>query len=753
VNRLIPIRCVRSVALSVWALCLSLPSFGVDFPYGDPLIFAAESFGDGQLRQMVTDLTPASVGDPLPYPVAANLPSGDWNSRTSGSWWHAGFFPGLLWNYYEVSGESFFETHGRAWSNVVLPLQNSSTNHDMGFMFMPSFGRGYDLTGDPSYPAVLINAANGLSAHWIESAEVLWSFNFNSSRDGRSFRRRENIIIDSMMNMELMYWAAKNGGDASLYERALKHQKTAIRDLIREDGSTYQLATYDVVTGAFKHHVRWQGFSVESTWARGQGWALHGLSSGARETGDPALLAAAQKVAEYYLSDVPADGVAYWDFEALRVTQQMLQDRYEDGNASPVVDPDKRDSSAAVLVASGLLELCLLVEDPVDQQRYFNAAEHILLSLASPVYLAQGTVYDSILTQSTSTFQGVDKGLIYTDFYFTEAILRYRNLLRPRTQFSADPLSGSFASYWPRNRRLWHVNWESGDLRLQLYGSGVKALPNGAPGEIAVLRNRSHTDFSMSLDLKLDENLEIRPEADVVLVFAHTSAQDYAYVLLSAKAGESGLYHLSNGTLQQLSSLPDAVISAQGWHRASLSRIAEMLQLDFNGENLFALDLSTFNLPASGRLGIGSRDDAAFFDDIVISGTSSVLADSGWLAFQQQFASTHPMSLRAMAAWDFEGDGGMNGFEYIRDTDPAVDDLQQSSLQLFMDQGQPTVEFHVPMALTDVQAALWSSPDLLQWDPVQAHAHSVVNGEQIYRYAVPTAPRSFFHIRFKFLKP
>lgn len=478
---------IISAFLGGW-ISLSMGWAG-DHPYGDPAVFAAETFGEAQVRQMVTDLTPATAGDPYPYPVAANLPSGDWNARTSGSWWHAGFFPGVLWNYHEVTGQAFFDTQARNWSQILLPLQNSTTNHDMGFMFMPSFGRGYDLTGDASFPPILINAANGLSAHWVPNAEILWSFNFDARRDGQRFKRRENIIIDSMMNMELMYWAAKNGGDASLYERALKHQKTAVRDLLREDGSTFQLATYDPTTGAFQHHVRWQGFSVDSTWARGQGWAVHGLTTGARETGDPALLAAARKAAEYYLSDVPEDGVAYWDFEALRVSQQMLQDRYEDGNATPVVDPDKRDTSAAALVASGLLELCLLVEDPQDQQRYFEAGESILQSLAGSAYLASGTVFDSILTQSTSTFQGTDKGLIYTDFYFTEAMLRYRNLLTPRTRFSPDPDAGTFASYWPRRRRLWHVNWESGDLRLQLYGSGVQPEANGAPGEIALLRN------------------------------------------------------------------------------------------------------------------------------------------------------------------------------------------------------------------------------------------------------------------------
>lgn len=255
------------------------------------------------------------------------------------------------------------------------------------------------------------------------------------------------------------------------------------------------------------------------------------------------------------------------------------------------------------------------------------------------------------------------------------------------------------------------------------------------------------------MDFKLDENLVIRPEADLVLVFGYTSASDYAYLLLSAKAGESGVYQVSQGQVQQVHAITPAAVTTHGWHSARLTRTAQTLSVEVNGSALFQLGLSGLTLPVQGRVGIGSRDDAVFFDNITVSGTSNAVANTGWQAFQQQHFSTAPTSMRAAPGWDFEGDGRINGVEYVEASNPTLIEVLDSPLQFRLDQGQPMVEYRRPLSLSDVTSHLWSSEDLQTWTPASATPSHVEQGEQVYQYPVPGGTPSFFTLRYGFPQP
>ncbi len=225
------------------------------------------------------------------------------------------------------------------------------------------------------------------------------------SRPGDEF----NVIIDSLMKSQFLWWAAKNGGPAEDAETAARHARTIARDFVRPDGSTWHIAYYDADTGELTHRGQGSAYSVDSTWARGQAWAMLGFAAAYGETGDAGFLDAARKVSDWYLANIPDDMVPYWDF------------------AAPDVPDAAKDSSAAAIAASALLDLALLEPDPAHGARYEAAARATLASLISDAYASLGSNPAVLLHGTYSWLGGVtDRGLAYGDAYLLEALLRLR---------------------------------------------------------------------------------------------------------------------------------------------------------------------------------------------------------------------------------------------------------------------------------------------------------------------------------------
>jgi len=220
-----------------------------------------------------------------------------------------------------------------------------------------------------------------------------------------------NVIIDSLMKPQLLWWAAANGGPPSLANRARNHALTTARDFVRPDGSTYHIVYYDAETGAVLRRGQASGYDDDSTWARGQAWAILGFSAAYRETGDPELLDAARAVSDWYLANLPADLVPYWDF------------------GDPAIPDAPRDSSAAAIAASGLVDLALVDPDPERRSAYEAAATAILESLMSPAYTSRRGDPSVLLHGTYLRSAGIsDRGLAFGDTFYLEALLRLRRL-------------------------------------------------------------------------------------------------------------------------------------------------------------------------------------------------------------------------------------------------------------------------------------------------------------------------------------
>ncbi len=323
-------------------------------------------------------------------------------------WWTSGFFPGTLWYLYEFSKTDDLKKAAQAMTHRVERQQYTTSNHDVGFMIYCSYGNGYRLTKEKSYEKVIINAARSLSTRFNPVTGTIKSW------DKRTWQYP--VIIDNMMNLELLTQATKISGDSSFYKIAVSHADTTLKYHFRPDGSSYHVVNYDNIKGGVIERVTFQGYANESSWARGQAWGLYGYTMMYRETKKPAYLKQAMKIANFIMchKNLPADKIPYWDFDAPNIPNEL------------------RDASAGAIMASAFVELADYVDSTTGQE-YLNIAKQQIKTLSTPNYLAnQGENANFILKHSVGFMtknSEVDAPLTYADYYFVEALLRYRNKL------------------------------------------------------------------------------------------------------------------------------------------------------------------------------------------------------------------------------------------------------------------------------------------------------------------------------------
>lgn len=323
------------------------------------------------------------------------------------SWWTSGFYPGSLWYLYEYTKDPAYRTLAEKWTAPLEKEQYNKGTHDLGFMLYCSYGNGYRLTRNPAYKAVLLEGAKSLSTRFDPKVGAIKSWNKLKEYD-------YPVIIDNMMNLELLNWAARTSGDTTLRRLSITHADNTLRHHFRPDGSTYHVVCYDEKGQPLAKKTA-QGAADNSAWARGQAWAIYGYTTLFRDTKLPRYREQARKTADFFLNhpSLPADKIPYWDFNA------------------PGIPREERDASAAAIVASALLELQQYCPAP-DARRYRQAAEQMLVSLSSPAYRAKVGENNNFLIKHCVAHKPakteVDAPLTYADYYYLEALLRYNQL-------------------------------------------------------------------------------------------------------------------------------------------------------------------------------------------------------------------------------------------------------------------------------------------------------------------------------------
>ncbi len=322
--------------------------------------------------------------------------------------WTCGFFPGSLWYLYEITGNEKFKNEAERYTEFLDGVQYRKNTHDLGFMIYCSYGNGYRLTGNEKYRQLMIEGANSLMTRFHSNVGLIKSW------DGRK-QWEYPVIIDNMLNLEYLYEVGKIINDTSMTNACVSHADKTLINHFRSDNSCFHVVNYDSISGEVISKETHQGFSDNSSWARGQGWALYGYTMMYRETKDPKYLEQAQKVAMFIFNhpNLPKDKIPYWDFNA------------------PNIPNEPRDASAAAIYASALIELSGYV---ASENNYFKTAETILRNLSSDKYLAKsGENGLFVLKHSTGNWpkkSEIDTPLSYADYYYIEALMRYMRAIK-----------------------------------------------------------------------------------------------------------------------------------------------------------------------------------------------------------------------------------------------------------------------------------------------------------------------------------
>lgn len=362
-----------------------------------------DSLADGALRYAAAHyLESAARLDPANGIPRRTQDDAQWKTVGINDW-TSGFFPGTLWLLYEHTQNPALREQAERWTLPLADIPRGHTDHDLGFQFFSSFGNAYRITGEERFRPPMLQAARILAARFNPTVGAIKSWN---SRE----RWPYPVIVDNMMNLELLFWTSRHGGDPEWTPLAVRHAETTMRTHIRPDGGSFHLVDFDSLTGAIRARNTVQGYADSSTWARGEAWLTYGYTMAYRETRDPRFLRTARRVADYALAHMPADRVPCWDYQAPGCAY--------------------RDASAGAITASALLELSTLVPGE-DGARYRREAETALATLASPAYLSRGQNKPTILLHSVGHLPGnseIDVGINYADYYFVEALLRYKAL-------------------------------------------------------------------------------------------------------------------------------------------------------------------------------------------------------------------------------------------------------------------------------------------------------------------------------------
>ncbi len=317
--------------------------------------------------------------------------------------WTSGFYPATLWYMYEYSGDSLFLDRAQNYTASLENQKNNTKTHDLGFMMYLPYGNGLRATGNQQYPAIIEQSAISLGSRYHTTIGGTRSWDFGNWQFP--------IIIDNMMNLELLFWATRHSGDSTYYHMAVSHADISMRDHYRDDHSSYHLVDYSKTTGQPIHKQTFQGYKDESSWARGQAWGLYGYVMCYRETGLVRYLNHAEKVAQYFIENLPEDFVPWWDFDLTGVSTEP------------------RDASAAAIAASALIELAR----HTNNNYYLDIAKSIVESLSSDTYFDKNiNVTGNLLLKHCTGHKPhnseIDVPLIYADYYFIESLWRLINL-------------------------------------------------------------------------------------------------------------------------------------------------------------------------------------------------------------------------------------------------------------------------------------------------------------------------------------
>jgi unsaturated chondroitin disaccharide hydrolase len=321
---------------------------------------------------------------------------------TQNDHWLAGFWTGLLWLAYAATGDDELRAHAQSLLSTFGERLDRRVHvtHDLGFLFTLSARAQWQITGDETARQLAMRAAGDLLGRYRPAGRYIqaWGGVGDPLEGGRA-------IIDTMMNLPLLFWAGRQIGDARYEQAARAHAETCLRYLLRPDGATYHTFLFDQETGDPIGPRTHQGYADDSLWARGQAWAIYGFALAAEWCHDEDFLAAARRAARRFMAELPPGGIPWWD---LRLPKDA---------------PHYPDSSAAAIAAGGMRRLARLSSEG-EAGEFRRAGLYLTQSLITNC-MESASAAEGLLRGGTyHAHKGwVDTYFICGDYFFVEALL------------------------------------------------------------------------------------------------------------------------------------------------------------------------------------------------------------------------------------------------------------------------------------------------------------------------------------------
>jgi unsaturated chondroitin disaccharide hydrolase len=367
----------------------------------------------GALLKIDKNLTPFRVLFPDDttrkniYPLRRNRQGIEDGSNVG---WTTSFWTGMLWLAYEWTGESKYrqvaEEQVVNFSERIFNRKDVD-HHDLGFLYTLSCVAAYRLTGSEVGKKAALAAADYLLTRIWQKPGIIQAWGAMDNHD-----QRGRTIIDSLMNLPLLYWASQTTGSPHYHQASRRHGEQLRKYQVRDDFTTYHTFYFDTETGAPRFGQTAQGAGDLSCWARGQAWAMYGFLFSYIYTKESAFLEVALKLTDYFLAHSPTDRVAYWDL------------MFGDGSG------EERDSSASAIAVCAMLEMVKWLSDPAAIDHYKNEALLILESLIKNYSTLEKPESNALLLHgvySKPAGNGVDEANIWGDYFYLEALMRVAN--------------------------------------------------------------------------------------------------------------------------------------------------------------------------------------------------------------------------------------------------------------------------------------------------------------------------------------
>lgn len=324
----------------------------------------------------------------------------EWREDDGLFWWTNGFWGGIMWLLYQdTKQERYMEIARVSEYRLEQCLQEYyGLHHDVGFMFLLTAGADYRLTGNQRSRKTAMHAANLLAGRFNPVGKYIRAWN----EDAKGW-----AIIDSMMNLSLLYWASEESGDPRFRHIAMMHADTAMEYFVRKDGSVNHIVEFNPETGEFVKSYGGQGYGEGSSWSRGQGWAVYGFVLSYIHTGKQAYMDTARKVADYCVVNIPENGIIPVDFRQPK-------------------EPAFEDCCGACIIAGGLLELARNI--PEEAGRIYRKEAVRILGAIAATRANFGDRCDAIVQNCSPAYHDCphDMTMVYADYFFIEAVYKLK---------------------------------------------------------------------------------------------------------------------------------------------------------------------------------------------------------------------------------------------------------------------------------------------------------------------------------------